>query len=438
MKLRNIALIAGVAVLAAACDEPLDVDPRASMPSEDALQTGEEVQAAVFGLYDALQADDGAYGRNAIVYPDLYAETLDFTGTYQTDREVDQHTVTASNVALEEIWGDFYDAVNRSNVVLDALPELGEEVSEDDRSQWEGEARFVRALAYFNLVRMFGDVPLVLEPTWDLEGDFQPAAAPMAEVYGQIETDLQDAVDLLAPEGSSDVATGYGAQTLLAKAYLEQGACDLALPLLDDVIATGPYELEEDYGAVFAAENNDELIFALDYTVTDGNSLAFWFYSPDFGGRWGFAPSNDLLDAYEGAERFEASVAFDSFDDPYGVKFHRISGGDDDVPVLRLADVYLMRAEANLCEGADAATVLSDINVVRDRAGLEDLDAAVVNTEEELRDALLHERHLELAMEGHRFYDLRRLGVAQERLGLEASQLYFPIPQQERDVNPNL
>lgn len=438
MRFKMIALVAGAALLGGACDEPLDVNPRASVPSDQALETAEEVQAAVYGLYDGLQQSDGAYGRNAVVYPDLWADVLDFTGTYQTDREVDQHTVTSSNVALSDIWGDFYDTVNRANVVLDALPYVGEEVSQDDIDQWQGEALFVRALAYFNLVRMFGEVPVVLEPTWDLEGDFQPEPMPVADVYGQIEADLRDAIDLLPLEGSSHVATGYAAETLLAKAYLEAGACDMALPLLDDVIENGPYTLLEEYGDVFSSEDNAELIFSLDYTTNDSNALAFWFFSPDFGGRWGFAPTADLVNAYESAERANASVAFDSYSDPFGIKFANIAAGNDDVPVLRLADAYLMRAEANLCEGATAVTVLADVNEVRERVGLLPLTPVDVVTEEDLRDAILAERFVELAMEGHRFYDLRRFGVAQERLDLEPSQLYFPIPQREQDVNPNL
>lgn len=444
MRLRNIAWIAAVALGAAACDDPLDVNPRASIPADQALQTAVELETAVTGLYDGLQDADGAYGRNAVIYPDLYAETLEFTGTYQTDREVDQGTVQASNVAIEEIWADFYDVVGRANNVLAALPDLpAEEATAAQLDEWRAQALFARAVAYFNLVRWFGDVPLVLEPTWDLEGDFQPAQAPMSQVYDQIETDLMEVIDLLPPEGPSNFATGYGAQTLLAKAYLAQrdqgtGFCSDARALLDNVIDEGPYVLVEDYADVFAVADNAELIFNLRYTVNDANNLAFWFFPYDLGGRLGVAPTTDLLESYEGLERFEASVGFDDFDGYYGLKYHEIATGEDDVPVLRLADAYLMRAEANWCLGEPAMTVVADINAVRERADVPLLDPAVVDTRDELEDALLHERMVELAMEGHRFFDLRRFGVATEVLGIDENQLYFPIPQSERDVNPNL
>lgn len=438
MRHRTIALVALVAALTGACDDPLDVNPRASIVEQDAYDQPIELETAVMGLYDGLQDTDGAYGRNAVVYPDLYADVLDFTGTYQTDREVAQQNITASNSALTEIWADFYDVVNRANNIVATAPGLEAEVGAEQVASWMGQARFSRALAYFNLVRFFGDVPLTLEPTWDVEGDFQPARASQADVYAQIESDLNAAISALPVGGSSYTATRGAAEMLLAKAHLERAECGAAVMLLDSVIGSPEYALLENYGDIFEVEDNEELVFSLEYTVNDGNAHAFWFMSSDFGGRWGYAPSIDLENAYEGSERFEASIAYDSYGDPFGIKYYRIAGGDDDVPVLRLADAYLMRAEANLCEGAAAADVVADINEVRERAGLEGLDPDVVSTDEALTDAIAAERFVELAMEGHRFFDLRRLGLAQDRLGLEPYQLVFPIPQRELDVNPNL
>lgn len=438
MRHRNIAWIAAVALLAGACDSPLEVNPRASVKSEEAYDEPVELDNAVMGLYDGLQQADGAYGRNAVVFPDLYADALDFTGTYQTDRQVDQHTITAENGAVAGIWAAFYDVVNRANNVIAAAPALAEQAGAATVASWIAQAQFARALAYFNLARFFGGVPLVLEATWDLGGDFQPSRASAAEVYAQIESDLTAAMPELPTSGSSYTATRWAAEMLLAKAELEQGDDASALTHVDDVITNGPFALLPTYADVFSVKDNDELVFSLHYTVNDNNALAFWFFSYDFGGRWGFAPSVDLESAYEGSERADASIAYDSYGDPYGIKFHRIAAGDDDVPVLRLADAYLMRAEANLAQGATAATVLGDINVVRNRAGVTALDAATISTTAQLTAALAHERFVELAMEGHRFFDLRRLGLAASTLGLDADQLLFPIPQREIDVNPNL
>lgn len=439
MRYRTIAWIAAVGLLAGACDSPLEVNPRASIKSEEAYDEPVELETAVRGLYDGLQEADGAYGRNAVVYPDLYADALEFTGTYQTDREVDQHTVTAENVAIEGIWADFFDVVNRANNVVAAAPALADEVGEETVADWTAQARFARGLAYFNLVRFFGGVPLVLDPTWDLQGDFQPARATSAQVYAQIESDLNAAMPDLPESGSSYTATRWAAEMLLAKVEMAQHDYTSALTHVGDVIDNGPFALLPNYADVFASNDNAEMVFALNYTVNDNNGLAFWFFAEGYGGRWGFAPASDLLNAYEGAERYNASIAYDDYyGEIFGTKFNNIATGADDVPVLRLADAYLMRAEANLFTGAPAATVLADINVVRDRAGVADLDPAVVSTEAELTDALAHERFVELAMEGHRFFDLRRLGLAQSVLGLDATQLLFPIPQRELDVNANL
>lgn len=432
-----LALVGALAATAAGCDDPLEVNPRASIIEAEAYDEPVELEIAVLGVYDGLQQSDGAYARNTIVYPDLYADVLDFTGTYQTDAQVDQGTVTADNVAIADIWSDYYDVVNRANNVIASAPALADEVGQEQVDEWMAQAQFGRALSYFNLVRFFGGVPLVLEPTWSVEEDLQPARATEAEVYAQIEADLNAAMLALPSSGTSYMPTVGAAEMLLAKAHMEQGDYGAALPLLNDVIGGG-YQLMPNYADIFAVEDNPELVFALEFTVNDNNSLAFWFYPDDFGGRLGFAPTSELETSYEGTERFEASIGFDSYGSSFGNKYFRIVNGDDDVPVLRLADAYLMRAEANLREGAAADVVLADINEVRERAGIEPLEPVDYSSVEALIQAIAHERYLELAMEGHRFFDLRRLGLAQDELGLNEYQMLFPIPQRELDVNQNL
>lgn len=122
----------------------------------------------------------------------------------------------------------------------------------------------------------------------------------------------------------------------------------------------------------------------------------------------------------------------------YGCKYTRIAAGDDNIIVLRLPEMYLIRAEANARLGASAATVLADVNIVRARAGLAPLDPAVVSTQAGLLAAILAERRFEFVLEGHRFFDLRRHGVAPTVLSIATNRLVFPIPQADRDVNPNL
>jgi hypothetical protein len=203
------------------------------------------------------------------------------------------------------------------------------------------------------------------------------------------------------------------------------------------VIASNTYELVTTFRDLFETKNSSESILELQYSINNTNSLAFWFFTQALGGRWGFSPSQDLFDAYEaGDPRRDASIGL-SDGDRFGNKYFRITNEDDNVMVLRLAEMYLIRAEANMRLGGAAADVRADIDVVRARAGLAPLPASV-SGQAALTDAILQERRVEFAMEGHRFFDLRRLGRAEQILALASNRLVFPVPQVERDVNPNL
>jgi starch-binding outer membrane protein, SusD/RagB family len=448
------ALLALSALLLGACDTPLDVDPDSQLPFDEALDSPEEIAAGVRGAYDALQ-QGGAYDRDIIVFPDMYADNLVFTGTFDTDAEVSDLAVQASNGAVQDIWEAAYDAINRANNVLSSLPGV-EGMDPDEAAQFRGEALFIRALSYHNLVRWFGGVPLVLQPNWEI-GDDENTNRPrstQAQVYAQIEADLEEAEGLLPSFSAGYLATSGAATALLARVYLDEGKYAQARDAATAVIDGGDYELIQPYGNVFAVENSSEVIFSVQYTVTDFNELAFWFFPSVLGGRRGFAPTADLAGAFgdDDTERFDRTIGFYQTSTGatrrYGNKYFRISTGEDNIIVLRLAEMYLIRAEANARLGAPAAIVLADVNVVRERAEVAPLTAADVDydesgtvTQDELLQAVLDERRLEFALEGHRFFDLRRIygtaGTA-EFLGIPEFRLLFPIPQDERDANPNL
>jgi starch-binding outer membrane protein, SusD/RagB family len=219
--------------------------------------------------------------------------------------------------------------------------------------------------------------------------------------------------------------------------YLETGAYAQARDKATLLIESGDYVLPADYATVFRTNNSSESIFELQYSINNSNSQAFWFYTPDLGGRWGYSPTADLYAAFEpGDERLDVTIGIDD-GDRYGNKYEKIENGDDNIVVLRLAEMYLIRAEANARLNADPAVVRADINEVRNRAGLPDLPTTV-DTQQELFDAILQERRVELAFEGLRFFDLRRLGVATTVLQIPATRLLWPIPQAERDVNTAL
>jgi hypothetical protein len=438
MKLRYFRWATLAAFLAvAACDSPLDIDPTSSIPTDEALKTAREVRTAVVGTYEALQAS-ALYSRELTVYPELYADNLEFTGTYTTtDGQVANRNIFATNVAIRNMWRASYAGINRANTVLAALPNVAD-LTEANHDQYRGEALFLRALNYLNLVRYFGGVPLILEPTMEIGEKDLVARSTQEEVYQQIVADLSDAVILL--EGKRPAighATQGAAQALLARAYLDEGQWALARELATAVIDGGDYRLTEDYARLFESKNSDEAILELQYSTIDSNSQAFWYFPDDLGGRQGYAPTQDLYDAYEDGDlRRDFSIGIND-GELYGKKYFRISGGDDNVFVIRLAEMYLIRAEANARLHAAPADVRADIDLIRARAGLENL-SGTIGTEEQLISAILQERRVEFAMEGHRFFDLRRTGRAEQLLEIDANRLLFPIPQGERDVNRNL
>lgn len=448
MKLSKLGWVVAAGVALAACDDPLQTDPASAIPADEALTTSAKLRVGVNGLYDAMQ-DDGGYSRDLLVYPELFAGNksgvpgnLSWTGTFDTDEEVGTGNVLPTNTAVEDIWATAYRSIGRANNVLASLPAVAD-VEAEDSAQFAGEAYFVRALNYHNLVRFFGGVPIVTEPTRELPADLARAKATPAEVYARIEADLASAVRLLdagsgASVGHADVCSAVALQ---ARVFLDQGKNAQARDAATSVITQCGKRLVEDYGNVWRVKNSTESLFELQYTIQDTNNLAFWFFSRSVGGRRGFAPTANLLAAYStGDERRGFNISIDGAGRRYGTKYFRIESNDDNVPVIRLAEMYLIRAEANWRLGAPAATVRADVDVIRVRANLAPL-AATVDTSDELRDAILEERRLEFAMEGMRFFDVRRiLGTAGAAalFRVNASQLLWPIPQQEIETNSAL
>jgi hypothetical protein len=434
MKFRYFAGIALVALLAA-CDSPLDVDPTNAIPGSG-YSDARALQLGVNGAYASLKAS-ALYSRELTAFPELYADNLEFTGTYTTDGEVGNRNIFPTNVAIRDAWRGSYQGINRANTVLAAIPEVGD-LTAAQAEQFGGEMRFVRALNHFNLVRYFGGVPVITEPTSGIsEKDFVERNTE-EQVYTQIETDLTEAIELLPPTKNIGHATKGAAEALLVRVYLELGRWADARDLATTVIEDRGYELMPAFADIFATKNSKESILEIQYSSIDSNAQAFWYFPQSAGGRRGFAPTEALFDAYEADdERRDATIAQTADGALYGRKYFRVANGDDNVIVLRLAEMYLARAEANARLGADPALVRADIDAVRERAGLAPLDVGVV-AEEDLITAILQERRVELAMEGHRFFDLRRTGRAPAVLNINTNRLLFPIPQAERDVNVKL
>lgn len=422
----------------AGCNDKLDIEPVNDIPGENALLTSADVQAALVGAYDATSSNR-VYGGYVQFISELLADDGDFefVGTFVQPRETQFKAVLTNNSFVSATWNDSYRAINIANNVLANL----DKVSEVERKRVEGEARFLRASLYFELVRLYGrawndgnpqtnpGVPLVLTPTVAFSAADKVARNTVAEVYAQVITDLSTAEANIAASNGF-FATKAAAAGMLARVYLQQGRFAEAASAANRVIASNRYSLAPSYAEAFEpTANTSEDVFAIQITQQDGLNDLNTYFSPTQRG--------DIEVSDQHFERYEAGdERADFFDDVYTLKFDQQYGN---IRILRLAEMYLIRAEGNLRTGGTVgATPLADINTVRERAGLPDLTSVT------LAD-ILKERRLELSFEGARLHDLKR---NQEQattpdsppviIPWNSPRLVLPIPQRERDVNPNL
>jgi hypothetical protein len=436
---RVIPFVLAGGILISGCDGQLDITPAQSIPSDVALSTSENVEATLVGIYDAL-SDGDALGGNMLYEPDLLADDgeVRWTGTFEEPEQMWLKRLQVENGDVETAWTDSYEVINIANNVLSAL----EVVDEDTREGVEGEALFLRSFIYFELVKLFsqpyisGDpsanlgVPLVLEPTRSIDASAEVPRNTVAEVYEKVITDLTRAEDLLPAENGT-FATSGAAAAILSRVYLQQQNFAGARDAANRVITSSQYELVANYADAFATgTNTSEDIFSVQVSSQDGVNSMNTFYAPDeSGGRGDIDILQTHLDLYEDGDR-RADLFFEDEDgtDRTG-KWTNIFGN---VGVVRLAEMYLTRAEANLEEGTVVGDRPSnDVNRIRNRAGLDDV--ATVD-----KASILQERKLELAFEGQLLHDIKRTQGSVGDMAFDAPALVYPIPQREIDVNSNL
>lgn len=438
-------LVAITLLIAVGCDSLLDLEPKQQVSSGSAYETSEAVETALIGAYDGL-SDDDQYGGSYLYFADLLGQDGDvlWSGTFEQPEEAFNKNFQTDNSFVGAVWTESYETLNRINNVLANLDVLDSDI----RDRVEGEAKFIRGTIYFELVRVFGKawndgdpasnlgVPLVLTPTDAITEDSFVSRNTVQEVYQQVITDLTEAKSLL-PTSNSFFANSYAASAILSRVYRQQGNWTGARDEASRVIEESPYSLVPTYVDAFANSNNtNEDIFAIQVTSQDGANDLNLFYAPsEDGGRGDIDIQQAHLDKYEaGDERLDQF-----YQDGNGVvrtsKWQ--NSVDGNISVVRLAEMYLTRAEGNLILGEaepnGTTTPAEDLNVVRDRVGLGD---NLTPTLEDIRD----ERFLELAFEGHFLHDLKLREGSQTGSGLnwDANELVYPIPQRERDANDNL
>ena len=332
----------------------------------------------------------------------------------------------------DQFFGPFYTALYKSIVSANNVIENSEDAS------LVGEAKFIRAMSYFKLVQVFGDVTVILEvPNVDIIPTFDLSRQPASEVYeGVIIPDLQDAISVLDNSEIGGRASLMAAQAMLGKVYMHRGNFGSAEPLLATVVngaAALGVELQGSFIDIFGVDNdlNNEIIFAtqVSSSVSDEYGFSeFWSWSGGLDTKSLEPLDLDLVAAFDaspGDLRRPVTIDEANLNSP---KFPQSGGGDHDWIEIRLADVILLYAETLNENGASAASALGVTDAVRARAGVANLDPAALNTQALVRQAIQDERRLELAFEGQRWFDLVRTGTAEAEMGESINPNYFVFP----------
>ncbi len=475
------------AVVFSSCSKFLEEDPKNLVTIQNFYKTESDAIAAVNAVYAYLNSVDNfaAGGNTAGVYHSTFWLTMGLASDEMLNNQLgaanfDQlssFSYTSMNPSMEEIWGMHYKTITLANIAIARIPGISMNTALRDRLV--GEAKFLRGLMYFNLVRMFGRVPLLLNE----DNPLLPEKATVDAIYTQIIADLGDAANVLPPNyvaGSGrGRATKGAANAILAKVYLTRKNWEQAAIYAKKVIDSNEYALWEDFADVFklSSRAGKEAIFSVGFGDA-GGAISFWEVG-QFNVRllpaalsaegvqnaqgWQF-PTQYLYNQFEVNDHRRDVTFITQINDPAGaytirpyVKkyWDRVAepqgnGSSNDFPVIRYADVLLMYAEAEN-ELDQTGPAHQYINMVRKRARFNGTSYAnavpdyVGLSKDQFRSAVLKERMMEFVFEGHRWFDLVRTGKLAQLVPLAktgvvpaARNNLFPLPQREVDLNPNL
>lgn len=450
----------------------LNLTPISSAVSANFYKTADDIKIAVNGAYGSLQA--GGVFSNIYIFGDITSDNSYpvASGTVTDQDEFDRFYIRTTNPYISGCWNDSYKAISRFNTILDRVSAV--QMDELLKNRYIGEVKFLRGLVYFHLVRIFGDVPLVLKEITNPDEGYQYGRNPKAEVYAQIEKDLQEAEAVLPVSYSSaDIgrATQGAAKALLGKVYLTEKKYSEAAAKLKEVIDLNVYDILSSYGDVFKVsnKNNKESVFDVQFKSGgsgEGNSWPNSFAPQNsgnaviqFGGDGNNNPTDDILAAYEAGDLRKNITVATSYVNASGAivpgnfvkKYYDVPASKNDngnnIPVIRYADVLLMYAEClNEKEYEPDGVAFSYLNKIRNRAGLAARTSAEINDQQAFRLALEQERRVEFAFEGQRWFDLVRTGRAIPVMNAKKSimgltkeltenNLVFPVPQSQIDIN---
>ena len=439
MNLKYISRIYMLVVLALftqSCDKQLDVEPQQSIDASTALTNASDVDAAVIGAYSVI-ATGPLYGTNLFLMADLQASEgyATWAGTFQGQRQISLKTMTRDNAEAARTWNAAYRAINMANIVLNAVDVV---TDADLRNQYEGEALFMRGILHFELVRYYAKpwgttaandhlgVVIRTEP-YLTEAPPSPRST-VKQVYDQVIADLTAAAEKL-PESNGSRADRYAALAFLARVYLQQSDYAKARDAANEVIESGNYAMNGNILRAFTEDNTDEVIWEIEQDVQnnagDANDGMATFYADlPAVGRGDVRISETFYNMYAAQDLRKSLWYYNSGAPLYSAKW---TSASQNLPVVRLAEMYLIRAETNLRLGTSVGdTPAGDLAQIRnpDRINLPVIAAPTL-------DDILRERWLELAFEGVRIHDIKRLKGSTGTFAWNDDALVFPIPAQE-------
>jgi len=483
----NFVLLFGLLFMSSCSDDFLTLSPRGSDTEVNFYQTEEEIFQGLIAAYDPLTWGGTAGWTMALGLLNAASDDCLAGGSDASDQPswvaFDNFTLTSDLGPQEGLWGKYYTGIARCNLILEKIAE-NDELSAQFRNRTIAEAKFLRAYYYFDLVRFFGNVVVTTDRISPDEIGNQTQSSK-EEAYALIISDLTDAYNTFELP-TSLVPSEFGRVSKMAvtaelgKVLLYQGTTESmnrAAELFDEVINSGQFILENDFSRIFEQDNEwgVESIWEIQFSgaqsggwenfvnQTEGNYNTQFFgmrdyVGPDYATGWSFCPVTlELVDVMQNDPRFESTIIdgnelkqngasytaayqnTDYFIRKYaGLQANVATEGEpalnwgNNERVIRLADVYLMAAECIMRAGGDEGKARSYVNLVRSRVGLQPL----ANSGTSLLEAIYRERRLELATEGHRFFDLVRTGKATEFLDgfQEGKNEVLPIPQREIDL----
>ncbi|WP_126972687.1 RagB/SusD family nutrient uptake outer membrane protein [Gynurincola endophyticus] len=438
------------------CMKFLEEKPDAFIDPDQFYKDEQQANSGVVGIYATL-SDFNAYG-SFYNMSDLPSDLMEpgYQGN-QSTTSMDSYTFDSNNDIIAAYWRVHYMGINRANLAINKINLMEGNINPAIKNQLLAEARFLRGLFYFNMVRWFGKIPLSLNYVSSLDEVNLPQS-DAATVYETIIGDLTFAGEHLPESMPAGRATVYAAKTLLGKVYLTLGRWEPAVDQLESVI--GKHSLFSSYGDVWtnANKNGKEFIFCVQYKAGIINSSYSVNFAPRSSGiqavqSYGeMAVETGFYNSFAGNDarkqlirtsypKYDGSGTA-NFNKPYSFKYFDLAeGGLSGVnyPVLRYADVLLMYAEAKNEIQYGSVEAFDAINKIRDRANVNLYDVQNFD-QQSFRQAVWQERAWELAFEGHRWFDLVRTGQLVQTISQTGKQIFernkvFPIPQREMDVN---